>query len=391
MRYPFFFWQVSLSPHMHSLYQELSALGISVTVITYRNLSLSRTALGWTSPIPDSYTHIHSQSIDRFLSLHHKLARNPFSVHFYQGIYGNNVLSSCLKNRVSLAFRSTCVIMSEPPDLHGLVGFLRAFLFRFRLAKIEACHRTRSSFLLALGGGNPFWDRLIAGSKIPVISFGYFLSHCLHSNSLAPTSSKSSLIGKLSASTLVPAAPCSLLKFNISFVGQCISRKNILLLARVLASLDKTVLSRTVFHLAGSGPHVPSVCRFLQRASVETVFYGVIPQSDIQSFFSFIDLLILPSAYDGWGMVAQEALLSGSRAIVSANCGIHPYLESFENSKVWDGCSKTSLRKLVISSVELGSVSPSERALNSTNASSVFSASLHARRLVNFLIDYGGV
>lgn len=48
---------------------------------------------------------------------------------------------------------------------------------------------------------------------------------------------------------------------------------------------------------------------------------GTKQQTEIPKFLSDSDVLILPSLYDGWGTVVNEALQSGCFVIVSDACG----------------------------------------------------------------------
>lgn len=51
------------------------------------------------------------------------------------------------------------------------------------------------------------------------------------------------------------------------------------------------------------------------------LFRGVIPSTDIGSAFSAADVLVLPSRYDGWGMVVNEAAAMGLPLVVSDAAG----------------------------------------------------------------------
>lgn len=58
-----------------------------------------------------------------------------------------------------------------------------------------------------------------------------------------------------------------------------------------------------------------------QGIAERVLFRGVIPSTDICSAFSAADVLVLPSRYDGWGMVVNEAAAIGLPLVVSDAAG----------------------------------------------------------------------
>lgn len=57
----------------------------------------------------------------------------------------------------------------------------------------------------------------------------------------------------------------------------------------------------------------------------QVLFRGVVDSKNIKSVYKACDVFVLPSRYDGWGMVASEALYCGMPVIVSdaAGCSCH--------------------------------------------------------------------
>lgn len=57
----------------------------------------------------------------------------------------------------------------------------------------------------------------------------------------------------------------------------------------------------------------------------QVLFRGVVESKNIKSVYEACDVFVLPSRYDGWGMVASEAIYSGMPVIVSdaAGCSRH--------------------------------------------------------------------
>lgn len=58
----------------------------------------------------------------------------------------------------------------------------------------------------------------------------------------------------------------------------------------------------------------------------QVLIYGVIPAKEITSAYSACDIFILPSRYDGWGMVVNEAVYCNLPIIVSSAVGASQHL-----------------------------------------------------------------
>ena len=58
----------------------------------------------------------------------------------------------------------------------------------------------------------------------------------------------------------------------------------------------------------------------------KVLFRGVLPARHIGSALKCADVLILPSRYDGWGMVLSEAASVGKALIATAACGAAHHL-----------------------------------------------------------------
>jgi glycosyltransferase involved in cell wall biosynthesis len=75
--------------------------------------------------------------------------------------------------------------------------------------------------------------------------------------------------------------------------------------------------------IAGSGPLRDN----LERASAElgiserVCFLGFVQQTEMPGVYAAADALVLPSGYETWGMVVNEAFAVGRPAVVSSACG----------------------------------------------------------------------
>ena len=64
-------------------------------------------------------------------------------------------------------------------------------------------------------------------------------------------------------------------------------------------------------------------------------YKGVIPFGNAQEIISTYDFLVLPSKFDGWGVVVNESILAGVPVICSDNVGAGTLIEKFGAGKLF--------------------------------------------------------
>lgn len=103
------------------------------------------------------------------------------------------------------------------------------------------------------------------------------------------------------------------------FVGQVIERKGLDLLLAALGSAGPGV----TLQIIGDGIMRPECERQAHSLGIDdrVVFEGVLPAETIPERIARADVLVLPSRWDGWGLVVNEALAAGVPVIVSDRCG----------------------------------------------------------------------
>ncbi len=128
---------------------------------------------------------------------------------------------------------------------------------------------------------------------------------------------------------------------RLVFVGALISRKGIDTIARV-ASLcqERNILIRLDVY----GPGRPDS----QLAISPNINYcGIIPFGQAQKVMVYYDLLIVPSRYDGWGVVVNEALQQGVPVLASSKAGASALVAQSGAGSVFDPNNMTALVELV--------------------------------------------
>jgi glycosyltransferase involved in cell wall biosynthesis len=104
--------------------------------------------------------------------------------------------------------------------------------------------------------------------------------------------------------------------FRFGFVGRLSSEKNVRLLPRLEQALIAAGHTEFRFLIVGEGCERP----WLEREMRHADFTGVLHGDALARAYANMDLLVFPSETDTFGNVVQEALASGTPALVS-NCG----------------------------------------------------------------------
>jgi glycosyltransferase involved in cell wall biosynthesis len=147
---------------------------------------------------------------------------------------------------------------------------------------------------LAIGNRGRWCYEKTGFSKIKIFDWGYFTESC-------DTEISSILSDKIS----------------ILFIGSIDRRKNILPLVDVYQSIPNESFTLTI---VGEGPLKNELNEKIKNA--ENIRYlGAVPNDRIASCLMDADLLILPSIFDGWGAVINEALMCGVPVIAGDHCG----------------------------------------------------------------------
>ncbi len=109
-----------------------------------------------------------------------------------------------------------------------------------------------------------------------------------------------------------PKRPLSEVKHNVPFrylyVGRLVPVKNLEFLVRCFNELGKPLT------IVGSGELDN---RLKQMAADNIIFKGFVPNENLPQIYSTHDIFILPSVYEPWGLVVDEAIYWGLPVIVS--------------------------------------------------------------------------
>jgi glycosyltransferase involved in cell wall biosynthesis len=90
-------------------------------------------------------------------------------------------------------------------------------------------------------------------------------------------------------------------------------------------------------------------------------FGGVVKSDGISSELDASDVLVLPSRFDGWGAVVNEALSCGCRVICSGECGSKDLVYACRGGHVFVSDSISDLANKMQSVIDSGPVASRER------------------------------
>lgn len=107
---------------------------------------------------------------------------------------------------------------------------------------------------------------------------------------------------------------------QLAFVGSLVEVKGTEVLISALARLAHL---RWQLQIIGEGPKRRYLERLIARGGLRSRvhFHGILPMPLVAQQVAGCDLLVLPSHYDGWGAVVNEALMVGVPVICSNQCG----------------------------------------------------------------------
>ncbi len=132
---------------------------------------------------------------------------------------------------------------------------------------------------------------------------------------------------------------------DVVYIGQLVHRKGLDVLFEAMHPLlDEHPALR--LSLIGDGPDRAALQAQVEARQLgeQIVFEGVIPSGQVGARLSSADLLILPSRWDGWGLVVNEALAVGVPVIVSDRCGAADVIRQGVNGYVFHSEDVPGLR-----------------------------------------------
>jgi glycosyltransferase involved in cell wall biosynthesis len=286
------FWQPIASPHQEAFLEAVARRFPGEVILgVERSLPADRIEQGW-RPARQTLVRVVDLSLPEARA---DLERRdgPDAVHVFSGFFSHPLVWSGFR-RLARS-RARLAVYSEAPEQPPATGWLKRLRGRLLMARWAR----RIAFVLAIGGvGCEFFARVgvPAGTIVP---FGYSLD-----------------VPPLSAAAAVTATE----PFRFVAAGQLIRRKGIDLLLEACGRLPAAGWSLDIY---GEGPERNRLGAQADRLGLaaRARFHGVAPQDAVSAALAAADCAVMPSRFDGWGMVASEALGAGTPVICTGSCG----------------------------------------------------------------------
>jgi glycosyltransferase involved in cell wall biosynthesis len=326
-------WHPVLTDHQAFTYQELARQsGLTVVVQVAKLEDEARRSQGWTDT---RVKDVERQLIPRHGFLRYGIKymlSNRQQVHIFGSAFESWRMMLILW--CASLLRIEFYIVSEPYSqvVFGYLGdgssvagrlkvLLRPLLYKFYSQII--CRGVSGLFAISRRAIEQYRDSGIPVEKI--FPFGYFI----------PLERVDQNVG----SAIRAQRQDSL---RVVFVGSLIKIKGLPIL---LAGVRRAAESGASLRLDVYGPGDASQFDF----SMDYVRYlGKIPFGQAQNYLSEYDLLVLPSHYDGWGVVVNEALCSGVPVLCSDQVGARVLVETFGAGQVFACGDEEALADLLV-------------------------------------------
>ncbi len=270
------------TPQQEGFYRELARL-CDLIVLYNGEISSQRRALGW-DVRPEGYRFIFRHSLsntDRRL-----ISSGDF--HFLTGLPGSleNVMRVfSVSDSSRLALQSEMRMPTMQTARRRLQSWAFALLLRQRHIAVCGIGNRMRQYFARLG---------ILPSRI--FPFAYFSSPSLTQGA--------SWDG------------------DVLFVGELVSRKGVDILISAFSQSSKCKDRRLL--IAGAGSARAALEHIAIRLGLRTrvSFLGALSHTGVMEVMQQASVLVLPSRFDGWGFVVNEALSIGLPVIVTDQCGV---------------------------------------------------------------------
>jgi glycosyltransferase involved in cell wall biosynthesis len=356
-------WMNAPSPYQADVFREIATAAPSIRLhVTFAGrIPPERRALGW-DECAKGFAHDFLPSRWAPAAVFDRLGHTREAFHLVNGIWAE---PSFLLALISLCLRRHPVFLySEAPSPLGRTGLGRQLRLGVREALRGALRpllRSRVSGAFAAGAAAAAHLQA-AGVRPPtILPFGYFRN--------PPT-------GGPKADDLPVGA-------ELLYVGQLIPRKGLDLLFRAVAAVagDHPDLSVT---LVGEGPAKPALEALAAELGIKdrVSWVGSLPPSAIHDRMTRAAAVVLPTRWDGWGLVVNEALQSGVPVIVSSAAGAAELVAHGCNGFVHEAGDLTALTEAIGTFASSRGAWPSYRA-----AAAEAGEYLSARDAAHYLID----
>lgn len=282
------FWQNIISFHQSFLLREL-AYRNDVTLVVEKEISEDRIEQGWDRP---DLGNVKLVILLDGNILNEILKSTEGSIHIFSGFTRGSIIR---KGFNFVIHKQKVVLISESAIVYSWRKYLRYILYKYYYFK----YRDKIGFIFAMGKLGVNWFKFMGFDSNSIFEFQYFTE----------------LPRVRMQETKKPPA------VSFLFIGQLILRKGI---DNLLCSLNQVKNYDWELNIIGNGILKETLINYTEQNGLmdKVHFHNNMSNKEAMSFLSNkADYLILPSRFDGWGAVINEALSRGVKVIVSNKCG----------------------------------------------------------------------
>lgn len=279
----FIFWQNILSIHQSAFIRNL-AENNEVILLVEEGINEERIMHGWNIPQFGEAKIIVCPDDDKISSF----LTDKNAIHIFAGINSFPMVYKVFKKAIKND--NKILIQVEPYNWVDSKAWLRNI--KYKLLNIRFGKKIDGVLAISSAAGRCFKKAGFSNKKI--FDWAYFTE-----NTQTPIIADSEKNG-----------------LQLLFIGSIDERKNIL---GVLPLIRKHTDKFTKFSIIGNGSLEKQLAQFTENDKID--YIGGIQNSEISKYLVSSDILILPSVYDGWGAVVNEALMEGTKVLCSATCG----------------------------------------------------------------------
>lgn len=283
-----FFWQ-NIPSHIqgHALREFSFLWSDEVNGIWCSEISEDRRTLGWQKPDPGRMLET-TLPINYRSEVHRLISANRDAIHVFSGLHAYAPVITAFNYAVHIGVKNLA-LMVEPGIGMGWRGLIRPI----RAMLLARYYRPHIRAILAMGEhGVRFYHR--AGFA-PEILFPY-MYQC-------------ESVGTI-------AAPSVRNPVRLVYVGKFIPRKGVDVMIR---GLGRCLYRNWRLTIIGDGPETSQLLRLAHNCGIaeRTEWLGVKPSNEIPSLLAQHDICLIPSRFEGWGVVTNEALTAGLAVVCS--------------------------------------------------------------------------
>lgn len=299
-------WQPVLTDHQSYTLEALQrAAKGDLTVYVWKTEHATRQEQGWVNRHASSLSPQTLPQRGWLRYVIRSIRMKPDAVHVFGSPFDQPRLIVALM--LAIAMRARVFLISEPyspisagylDDSHRLVNWLKGRLRPMVYRCYGMLLRRRVAGVFAISPLAAFQYRSLGIPSEKIFPFGYFVPRA--SEALPPPS------------YVVDEVQRGL---RVIFVGTLITRKGLDVLIDAVRSLHREDVT---ISLDAYGPGDPGRYEFDELA---TRYRGAIPFGTAQTVIATYDVLVVPSRYDGWGVVVNEALMAGVPVVCSDRVG----------------------------------------------------------------------